>query len=111
MKIRSGNLALNVQNSNKNVPISVLCTEPEYKKEIFSIHLHFKQTVVVRDLPEGSPAPQIPFPNLLHPTILNQSSCAIYKNKTLFPLDIVRRDVSTKTSEYIEQNKQRRATQ
>ena len=51
MKIRSGNLALNIQTSDKILlPRSVLRTEPGYKREVLSIHLHFKQTFVVRDL-------------------------------------------------------------
>ena len=50
MKIRSGYLALKVQNSTKNLPISMLRTEPQYKQEALLIHLYFKQTVVVRHL-------------------------------------------------------------
>ena len=52
MKICLGNLALNVPNFNKNLLISVLSAEPEYEREVLSIHLHlhFKQAVVMRDL-------------------------------------------------------------
>ena len=48
MKIRSGKLTFNIQNSKKNLLISVLSTE--YKREVLSIDLHFKQAVAVRDL-------------------------------------------------------------
>ena len=51
VKIRSGNLALNAQNSKKNLPISVLPPKPEYKREVFSIHLHFNKQLI--DLVSG----------------------------------------------------------
>ena len=80
MKIRSDNLAFKVQNSNKNLPISVLRTEPEYKREVLSIRLHFEQTVRCG---EGSPAPPTPFPNVLHPPILT-NQIAPFIGKRLF---------------------------
>ena len=38
-KICLDNLDLNIHNSNKNLWISVLCTEPEHKREVLSLHL------------------------------------------------------------------------
>ena len=77
MKFCSGNLALNIQNSDKNLLISVLRTNPEYEREGLSVLLHFKQAVVVRDLKHHQHHLES-----AASTNVDQSNCAIYRKKT-----------------------------
>ena len=89
-------------NSNKNLPISVLRTEPEYKREVLSIHLQFKQADAVRDLLHHQ---HLIFKSATFANILTNPMAPFLGRRLLFPLDIVRPGVvNTKASEYIEQN-------
>ena len=97
---------MNVQNSNKNMSLSVLRTETKYEREVsVSTPLLYESICC-----EGSPVPPTTPPYPTHPPILT-IRIALFQGKRLLPLDIVTLGVNTQTSEYMEQKTNRRAAQ